>query len=329
MTQRERNLALAVVAIIVGYGGWLGYGSWQKAYDDRVDAKTTAEIALADAQLREAMAVASTETLEIWQEKSLPSNSQVAQSQYRAWLVDQFEAANLEFETIRLVSSRPRGDAYTALTFTSDAEGDLAGVTRFLHAFYSTPTAHKLTQLKLMPMEPKGRLRMTIAVEALIVDGTVRETGLPDAEANRLALNSVDDYLASIGDRNLFVEYTPPPPPAPPKVEPKIVEKPPAPPKPKFDEAEQAYLTAVVQSGDRLQAWITVRTKGESLRLFAGDPVKVGLLEGVIESVSQREIVIKTEDASTAVSLGKHLREGRPVANPSNDPAKESEVEVL
>jgi hypothetical protein len=80
---------------------------------------------------------------------------------------------------------------------------------------------------------------------------------------------------------------------------------------PAFDDAKHAYVTGIVQVDGRLQAWITVRTTGEVLRLFEGDPVKVGLLEGKIVAIGPRMLVLESGEEQTRVELGKNLREGK------------------
>jgi hypothetical protein len=45
--------------------------------------------------------------------------------------------------------------------------------------------------------------------------------------------------------------------------------------------------------------------------LYAGDEVKVGTLEGEIESVDQRWLVLKIGDKRFRVALGESLRSGK------------------
>lgn len=77
-------------------------------------------------------------------------------------------------------------------------------------------------------------------------------------------------------------------------VEPKEPE--PEPVKPSFDEARQAVLTGLVQSQGEWTAWINVRTKGEVLRLRAGDPFEIGQMTGTVVEVNQRFAVLERED---------------------------------
>ena len=70
-------------------------------------------------------------------------------------------------------------------------------------------------------------------------------------------------------------------------------------------------FSGAVDSGKGPQAWINVRTTGEMLHLSAGDPIKIGALEGTIESVEPRSLVLKTGDKKFRVPLGASLRKGK------------------
>lgn len=70
----------------------------------------------------------------------------------------------------------------------------------------------------------------------------------------------------------------------------------PEPETPSFDEARQAVLTGLVQSQGEWTAWINVRTKGEVLRLRAGDPFEIGQMTGTVVEVNRRFAVLERED---------------------------------
>lgn len=172
-----------------------------------------------------------------------------------------------------------------------------------------------LQQITRLQLRPNGtdasQLSVTLQTEALILPGNTRED-VPEGTSNRLAKESADDYVKAIGERNLFATYSPPKPPGAPT---DTVRKEP-PPKPPFDDAKFAFVTGIVNVGGRPQAWITVRTTGEVLRLFEGDAVKVGLFDGQIVSIEPRAVVLKSGDEEFRVEVGHNLREpkGKPGA---------------
>jgi hypothetical protein len=149
-------------------------------------------------------------------------------------------------------------------------------------------------------------MQVTLEVEALCLKGADAKDALPEGESKRLKLASAAEYQKSLGERDLATVYAPPRPPAPP-----ADKRDTPPPPPKFDEAELARLSGTINTGDKWQAWIYVRSTGETLHLSAGDSVKVGALEGTIESVEDRSLVLKTGDKKYRVALGESLRSGK------------------
>ncbi|MEM6330507.1 MAG: hypothetical protein AAF790_09685 [Planctomycetota bacterium] len=325
MTDREKKLAAAVVLILLLWGGWSAWQRYRGAMAARKTDLQNAESELQAARFAKLRAMDAAERLERYRERSLPTDLQAAQREYRAWLFDRLEEAGLEFDGVTLVDSRPGAGAYTSLRYSAEAAGDLAAVTRFLDAFYRAPMLHKITTLKLTPRE-RSTLKVNLGVRVLAVAGATRKAGLPEGDSGRPALPDADAYVASIVPRDIFREYTPPPPPRrdpPPRP---VVKRDPPPPRPRFDESNHAYLTGIVQSGDRLQAWINVRTAGETLRVFAGDELAVGLLKGTVESVSARRLVYRTDAGRFATPLGKTLRQADELGE---IPGGDAEVEAL
>jgi hypothetical protein len=310
MTKREQTLLAGVVGIVGLWGVWSGWQRFQDAQSDRQARLENARQAVADAQLEQSKAQATLRQLEAWQAESLPTDIDQAQSEYRAWLIAQGEAAGLQLDDVKLAGSQSRGDAYSAISYTAEAQGDLSQLAKFLHRFYSAGALHKLTKLQITRLGGSQQIKASLGIEALSVRGATRDAGMP--EVVPLASGDEAKYVGDLSSRNLFAKYVPPAPPKPP--EPKVVKKDPPPP-PKFDDAEHAYLTGIVQD----QAWIHVRTKDETLRLKAGDKLQVGLLEGDIVSVEQRAITYKTSEGTFSVSLGQPIRPGAAIAKGASD----------
>jgi len=137
--------------------------------------------------------------------------------------------------------------------------------------------------------------------------GAVATDKLPEGDAKRLKLASADDYKKSLAERDIVSAYAEPRPPTPPRER----REPPKPPK--FDESELARFSATAGNGNGLQAWIYVFPTGETLHVMAGDPVKIGALDGKVESVEARSLVLKTGDKRIRVRLGDFLRKGKEI----------------
>ncbi len=89
-----------------------------------------------------------------------------------------------------------------------------------------------------------------------------------------------------------------------------VVEEPPPPEAPKrmaFDDATQAFLTALVYSRGNWVAWLTVRTKGEKLELRAEDEFEVGMVKGKVIDVTQRFVELEVDDRRFTLRLDGNL----------------------
>lgn len=314
MTQREKTLVIAIAALGGLWFLWRGYDSYQQAYNDRVRDAQRLDDDLFDQQLEVRRGKQALRQLERYQSQSLPTDPDVARSDYSEWLKEAIQSSGLELGSVKWNSTRPEGDAATALTFSANASGSPEGVVRLLDAYHRLDALHQLTNLQLRPTDEEGdRWAITFTSVALVLDGAEREEGLPEEPLGpaRLRLDSADEYVASVVGRNLFASYTPPPPPRPER--PKVVRRdpPPKPSPPPFDDAKHAQLTGIV-GGTRPEAWVIVRTTGETLRLHEGDELEVGLLKGRVQAVlpHEREIVVESEDGGVwRAGLGDKLRD--------------------
>jgi hypothetical protein len=103
-----------------------------------------------------------------------------------------------------------------------------------------------------------------------------------------------------------------------------------APPPPRalgFDHAKHAYITGIVSKGGRRQLWLTVRTTGEQLRLFEGDAIDLGSVNGKLLWLTDREGEIVTQTGSIMFGLGDNLGEAQKVkTTPASTPRETGEL---
>lgn len=85
------------------------------------------------------------------------------------------------------------------------------------------------------------------------------------------------------------------------------VEKPPADPPPKFDDASQTVLTALVQGGEEWTAWMRVLTRDTTLKLRIGDEFEIGTIKGKVTDVTARFVEVESEDRRFIVKSGGNL----------------------
>ena len=320
MTAREKKLLALVGVIAVLWGLNLLRGKYVGWYDDAVAARDQAVQNQSTAELDYYRATNARKMLRRWEEKSLPSNIKLAESEYRNWLVDQLRSAKLEYEYVKPTSGALRGANtpydHTPLRFSLQAEGSMEAILKFLDQFYRSDQLHKITKLSLLPKRTGSNISAAMDIEALSIQGLKRAEGLATGVSDRLAHPSSKDYLQRIGGRDLFAEYVPPRPPRPPVVQ--REPRPRTPPRqpPRFDDSERAFFNAAVQGKGEggLQAWVNVRTTGESYQLSAGDKFEIGQLKGEVASVTLRQLVIDTNEGVLAIKIGDSLRSGKKVS---------------
>jgi Type II secretion system (T2SS), protein M subtype b len=313
MSQREKILAAAVLSLFVLWGGGKLWGRYNESLANQRAALIAAQGKLDDAKLALEWGRMAVKQLEVWQMQSLPADRDVAQTLYREWLRAKCSDAGVTLDDIQTDQRTTRTEAYTTIGYTITAHGSLKAVASLLYSFYRSSQLQQITRMQVRPGADTGQLSVLLQIEALVLPGSTNTAKLPEGVSSRLAKASVEDYVKSITGRNLLIAY------APPRAEPPAGAAHTEPPKPKFDDAEFAFVTGIVEVDGRLQAWITVRTTAEELRVFAGDAVKVGQFEGKVVSIAPRTIVLKSGDEEVHVALGHSIRE---VAKPTPDAGK-------
>lgn len=323
MNKRERILAVVVFALAGLLAVRHFYGRYTEALQSRRVDVQTAQAKLQDVNLKLAEGRKAVQQMESWQQRSLPSNNERASSLYKAWLLEKAKDAGLAVSDIKLSPTSSNSSAYTAVAYSIVANGSLSSVTSMLYEFYHSPQLHQITRLQLTRPPGSSQLTVNLDVEALSLRGAVATDQLPQGDSKRLKLASAEAYKKSLTERDLVSAYTPPRPPTPP------AERRETPKPPKFDDSEFAKFSGSLNNGKEWQAWIHIQTTGEMLHVHAGDPVKVGLLDGQIESVEARSLVLKMGDKRFRVPLGESLRKGKEInangdakSNPPAEPPK-------
>ncbi len=303
-TTREKLLAAAVAALMLLWGGnrlWAKYNNSLAAKRAQLYA---ARERLSEAETNLQMGQFAMEQLDAWQARSLPADREAAPSLYRIWLEARLKDAGLSVDEFQPAQRVAPAAGFSAVGYTINARGSLKSLTNFLDAYYRSTLMQQITRLQLRPDTNPAHLNISLQTEALILPGTTNEA-IPEGVAGRSRKSKAADYVATIEGRNLFAVYKPPrPEPAPTAARPPRT-------RPQFDDARHAYFTATIQVDGRCQAWIHVRTTNETLRVFAGDAVKVGQFDGQIVAIEPRSIIVKSGDDELRVELGHNLRDGK------------------
>lgn len=302
MQPREKVLASIVAGLLVLAGGWYAVGKVSGAFATRRARLDILASELRDKQLRQARGHAAAARLAEYEHRSLPSDSELARTAYQNWLVSLADKAKLDGVHIDANRGGSHKGIYYKLPFTVRARGTLERATQFLHAFYSANHLHLLREARFHPLEKSKELELSFTIEALVLPGADRKDALNHEAGRRLKAPDLKSYTEVIVRRDLFAAYVPPPPPRP-----VVQAPPPPPPKPAFDNARYAVLTAILEIDDAPQAWLSVKTTGEVLKLRPGDPLEVGAFKGRVLRIGVADIEVESAGQRRLVALGKSL----------------------
>lgn len=222
--------------------------------------------------------------LQDWNLRSLPSDTELARSLYQNWLVEIVERAGFDKPNVDSGEAVSKAGVYRRLPFSIRGRGTLEDLVTFLYDFYCADHLHQVQRLTIVPVANSQVLELSLAVEALVLPGAESADKLSERRSNRLAFDSFQHYRA-IRDRNVFGEGG----------------------VAALDASDFAFLTAILNVGGQPEAWFTLRTTGEVLKLRSGDSFEVGQFRGTVAEIDQQDLVIQSDDERWLVSLGENL----------------------
>ncbi len=138
------------------------------------------------------------------EQRSLPSNIELASSLYQAWLLNMVTQLGLTNPTVDSSSPIVEGEA-TRLQFNVRGKASLRQFTKLLFEFFQAGHLHKINQISLTPSAGSDRLEIQIGIEAIALDRAQDLAELSRLKSTRLVYSQVEDY-SGIAKRNLFGE---------------------------------------------------------------------------------------------------------------------------
>lgn len=285
MKPREKVLAGVVGLALAGVGGNMLFEKLLQtplqARQDKIE-RLERDIAKKEQVLQRALAAS--KKLQAWEEQSLPSDAARARSAYQNWLLELVAGAGFARPHVDSGEIVNKPGVYQKIPFTVRGRGTLEQLTAFLHAFYNADHLHQIQRLGMTPVPNTGELELSLAIETLVLPGATRKEQLSKATAHRLVGARREDYEAILA-RNLFGEGG----------------------ASAFDAADYAFLTAILDSNGLPEAWFTLRTTGEVLKLRQGDSFEVGQFRGNVAEIYGQDIVVKSDDERWLITLGENL----------------------
>ena len=207
LTQREKILIYAIVGTLPVLGLFFGFNWFMGQLKQKSLELDAVSRQLSDIELRADLAIEKAMLKNQLRQRSLASEENVAQGEYREWLRTLVED-DIEFQGTPKVTSRgnvayksdfgSKNVIYTQLSFQLSCQGSYKQIVEFLYRFYERNYIHRITQLNLSLVKGKR------------VEGKVtydRNRFNVKADIQVLSLVDADEIRSPIGAENRKLFY--------------------------------------------------------------------------------------------------------------------------
>jgi hypothetical protein len=287
----RKNLLLLVLGVILAFyaGEWLLNTLLRAPLEARQNKTRQLENELQRGKKDLAQARKAGRELVAWQRQSLPSDTEVARSLYRGWLLELVQHVGLADPNVNSGDPVTKKGIYSALGFSVRGRGTLEQLTKFLFEFYSAGHLHRISSLGITPLQKSRELDLSITIEALALPEADRKDRLTTERFDRLApadlkgtLATLDDYR-SIVDRNLFAVGG------------------------GLDPTDRTYLSAVNSVDGEPEAWFLLRDTDELLKLRKGSTLQVGQFSGKLVDIDGADVILESDGQRWLLTVGDSL----------------------
>ncbi|MEZ6087977.1 MAG: cadherin repeat domain-containing protein [Pirellulaceae bacterium] len=210
MNQREKILALLVGGLLLVVGLQLGLSSFRNGLEVRKTKLRNLEDKLANQQEEEFAGLQAESRIMEYRRRSLPSDPQRAQAQYKEWLEKLVGASGLENRAVDYVGEQGSNKLYRIYTFRISGIGNIQRISEFLAAFHEKNYLQRAKKLLLRPAPGKNGLLMNIDVEAIALNDAATDQPAPSESDPRLA-EVKEELVRSVINRNMFSPANRPP----------------------------------------------------------------------------------------------------------------------
>ncbi len=213
LTQRERILALAVLALVPITFLFIGVMSFVNAYNANVEEQMQIAGQIKTERQKMLDGANAAKRQNYYTSVSLPPSLNAASNEYQQWLKQLLEEVQLDVTTVKpssegVITVKP-GQPPIARTKTINvqATGDLQQLNEFLARFYEVDLLHRIDTLRINPLTEgtgskqtrNGQLKLFFGIEIMsLAEGQSR-----DDFTEKLTERNRDDY-AHILKRNIF-----------------------------------------------------------------------------------------------------------------------------
>jgi hypothetical protein len=285
MKYRKTILSAVLIAMALFYAGdWLLRNQFEGPLESRHRRTARLQDDIRSRQRDLEKARKAGKALDRFKAQSLPSNPEVARSLYQGWLLELVGQVGLTNPKVDSSEPLNRKGMYHQLSFSLRGRGTLKQLTHFLFEFYRADHLHQISSLSATPLQGTDELDLSVNIEALALAQADRKDRMSNRVSDRLASKKFDDYQV-IQQRNLFGVSV------------------------SSDATQYTFLTAVSSVDGQLQAWFTIRTSDEILKLRAGETLEIGAFKATVSGITDDDVIIESEGERWLVTVGESLIE--------------------
>ncbi len=316
-TRRERTLAMTIGGLLTAVLLWdtseafllRPFQSLQLELDNIQQSQT-------DLDLEELSMLKASGVLGDMSQRSLPSDPGIASTLYQEWLIAELRRAGIDTPSVIPAPAIEDEELGHRLTFSVEARGTTAAISRFLDVFSSRTLLHRMTSLQLTnpSMGDDDELQATISIEALALADQVHTELPPDIASNSPRKTMLTSLLQK---NNVFwnqppvpVKNTPPTNVAVTPVLPDPPVQPTPPPQPPPVPVEQGcrFAGSILSNGQRLALFVDQRN-GDMFAATTQDWLELADAEILVVEIRDDEVVLELEGRRFTVSLGNTIQE--------------------
>ena len=282
---RKRLLYFALGAMVIYLGGdYLLHNYVDVPLEQRENRKSQLEKKIKKKKQELAASKEAAGRLAVLEKSSLPSDTEIARSLYRTWLLDLVEKADFQAAHVDSGPATSRKGFYESLSFSVRGKGSLSQLVKFLFDFYRAGHLHKIQSLNLTPLGTGGGLDILMTIDALVLPGAASKDQLSTVTSTRLVGERLADYVIIV-QRNMFGAGG------------------------ESDASRQAFLTAVTRDSGEAEVWISLRGQDKLLKLQKGGQFEIGHFHGTVVEILEDDVIFESLGERWLLSIGEPISE--------------------
>ena len=205
MNARERLMAMIVGVLLACGAIYFIYDAIAGWFDKREQQISQLNQQLEDKQRKLKLANRAVARLRSYEDKSLPSDADLARSLYQTWLLERIDDSEMHDVNVTIPGgARGRQGAFVRHTFEVTGKGNLEQLTTLLYDLHSVDRLHRIQRLTVNPIKDTKDLDIGLTIEALSLAGATATDSLNEKLTDRMRLADVTEYQQIIVGRNLF-----------------------------------------------------------------------------------------------------------------------------